>query len=170
MPGTSWHIADVGFLSPERLIVAQRLFSDAPCFITKDGGETWEEIDLPDKMVTAIHSEIVAMFVGPNETDQETYVMTSEDFGDHWTDVPMGPSPFMQADLDHDGIPDPLTLRKMAREWGTTWILEFTASDMLSPTWKDEATCAGWRGRIICSSIRPIWAAAAVNTAANYSI
>lgn len=152
MPGTSWHLSDVGFLSPERLIVAQRLFDGAPCLITKDGGETWEEIELPDKMVTTIHSKTVTMFVGPNETDPETYVMTSEDLGDHWTVTPVIQPNFVQADLDHDGIPDILDLRHTKDESLEIWKLQFTASYMSSPTWTGEAGSphVGWTSFYLC--------------------
>lgn len=89
MPGTSWHIADVEFLSPERLIVAQRFFDGAPCFITKDGGETWEEIELPDTQVLDISYSrgILTMWIGQGERDPATFSMTSTDLGDHWRTV-----------------------------------------------------------------------------------
>ena len=107
MPGTSWHIADVGFLSPERLIVAQRLFSDAPCFITKDGGETWEEIELPDVQVLDISYSrgFITMWIGQHEGDPPTFSMVSTDLGDHWM---LGTGEESYADSHPDDVWSPL--------------------------------------------------------------
>lgn len=154
MPGTSWHIADVGFLSADRLIVAQRLFDGAPCFITKDGGENWEEIELPDTQVLSISFDgnTVAMDIGAHEDDPATYTMLSSDKGDSWTISPPGLRWIRQADLDHDGLPDRLSLWDTAVGGLDGWRLEFTASYMSSPTWEDEAFSAhvGWKAVFLC--------------------
>ena len=155
MPGTSWHIADVGFLNPDRLIVAQRLFNDAPCFITKDGGETWEEIELPDVQVLSIDSiaDTVYMDIGAHESDPATFTMTSSDMGDNWTiSSPAGLRRIIQADLDHEGLPDMLTLGKREESGFTLWKLAFTASYMSTPTWEGEAATphVGWTAFFLC--------------------
>ena len=155
MPGTSWHIADVGFLSPERLIVAQRLFDGAPCFITKDGGETWEEIELPDVQVLSIGSiaDTVYMDIGVHEGDPATFTMTSFDMGDNWTvSSPAGLRRYILTDLDHDGLTDSLQLRQTEDSGFTLWELKFTASYMSSPTWEGEAIehHTGWTSFFLC--------------------
>ena len=88
MPGTSWHIAAVGFLSPDRLIVAQQLFDGAPVFLTKDGGDTWEEIKIPE---TGKVMEAGDIYVYGNEVQialfgdgSSTWTLISEDLGDTW--------------------------------------------------------------------------------------
>ena len=155
MPGTSWHIADVGFLSPERLIVAQRLFDGAPCFITKDGGETWVEIELPDTQVLSIGSiaDTVYMDIGAHESDPATFTMTSSNMGDSWTvSSPAGLRRFILADLDHDGLRDSLQLWQTEDSGFTLWKLDFTASYMSSPTWEGEAIehHTGWTSFFLC--------------------
>lgn len=174
MPGTSWHIADVGFLSPDRLIVAQRLFNGAPCFITKDGGATWEEIELPDKVERfdeeielphAVVQEIwfdggtgtVYMDIGQNESDPMICVVISEDLGDTWT---VEPAVFVDVvdplrwkpDLDRDGKPDTLILRESEDAGHTLWTLQVIPKHMSDPIWEDEAitTHVGWKGIFLC--------------------
>ncbi|MBD5169179.1 MAG: hypothetical protein HDT20_03535 [Oscillibacter sp.] len=174
MPGTSWHIADVGFLSPDRLIVAQRLFNGAPCFITKDGGATWEEIELPDKVERfdeeielphAVVQEIwfdggtgtVYMDIGQNESDPMICVVISEDLGDTWT---VEPVVFVDVvdplrwtpDLDRDGKPDTLILRESEDAGHTLWTLQVIPKHMSDPIWEDEAITAhvGWKGIFLC--------------------
>ena len=88
MPGLSWHTCAVGFLSPDRLIVAQELFEGAPIFLTKDGGETWEEISIPETGNVMAAGDI---YVYGNEVQialfgdgSSTWTMVSEDLGDTW--------------------------------------------------------------------------------------
>ncbi|MBD5154104.1 MAG: hypothetical protein HDT15_03245 [Oscillibacter sp.] len=174
MPGTSWHIADVGFLSPERLIVAQRLFDGAPCFITKDGGATWEKIELPDKVERfdeeielphAVVQEIwfdggtgtVYMDIGQNESDPMICVMISEDLGDTWTVEPVVFADVADPlrwtpDLDRDGKPDTLILRKSEDAGQVLWTLQVIPRHMSDPIWEDEAITAhvGWKGIFLC--------------------
>lgn len=81
-----WHLGVVGFLSADRLIVAQKFFAGAPCFITKDGGNTWEQIALPDEneevLSITVDGRTVEMTVGRSETPE--YVMLSNDSGENW--------------------------------------------------------------------------------------
>ena len=88
MPGLSWHTGAVGFLSPDRLIVAQELFEGAPVFLTKDGGDTWEEISIPETDSLMVAGDI---YVYGNEVQialfgdgSSTWTMVSEDLGDTW--------------------------------------------------------------------------------------
>lgn len=91
-PGFWWHIAAVGFLSPERLIVAQRDFNDALCLMTRDGGETWEEMVMPMALPKdysaqvqdiTVDGESVTMWVSSG-VGEKWWVMTSHDLGDTW--------------------------------------------------------------------------------------
>ncbi len=87
-PEEGWLVGAVGFINPERLIVAKRLFDGAPCFITKDSGGTWDEIPLPGENLQVrsitVDGSTVSMEVGPSEASPEWYVMTSRDLGDTW--------------------------------------------------------------------------------------
>ncbi|MDE7219645.1 MAG: hypothetical protein K2O45_08510 [Oscillospiraceae bacterium] len=156
MPGTNWHIADVGFLSPDRLIVAQRLFNGAPCFITKDGGESWEEIELPDRQVLdiGIFSDLDAIYmdVGTHEGDLAAFCMISFDMGDTWTVDTTTYQKGIHADLDHDGLADMLTSRQIEVAGFTLWQLQFTPLYMSSPTWSGEAGSphVGWTAFFLC--------------------
>lgn len=86
-PGLDYAIADVGFVSPNRLIVAQKLFVGAPVYLTKDGGLSWELINLPwtDAEVDSIYvsgGSVQMVLFGDGSS---TWTMTSDDFGDTWT-------------------------------------------------------------------------------------
>ena len=127
MPGTDWHIAGVGFLSPDHLIVAQRLFDGAPCLITKDGGVTWEEIELPDQqqvlsVICDNNIGVVMMQFGEHEGDQPEGYMISRDMGDTWA-VNYQKSQVIQVDLDHDGVPEDLNLNHSGDESQEVWTL-----------------------------------------------
>lgn len=155
MPGTSWYLSDVSFLSPERMIVAQRVFDGAPCFITKDDGETWEKIQLPDDtVVSAIQFDgiDVRIFVGPNESETSAIVL-SGDGGDTWyTSASSWIQNSLTSDLDHDGLPDTLNVWQAEYDWGTQWTLEFCAFYQSSFTWVGEAATphAGWTSYYLC--------------------
>lgn len=163
MPSTSWHISGVGFLSPDRLIVAQRLFSDAPCLITKDGGETWEEIELPDVQVLSIgysgfDGQTVVMDLGKHEGDPATCSMRSSDMGESWF-ISYPTTQTVIADLDHDGIPEELNLNQFPRQhagfelWSLRWISPLKGTDMTGHLyWVDEAATAhaGWTSFFLC--------------------
>ena len=80
-------IADVGFVGPDRLIVAQRYANGAPVYQTRDGGASWELINLPwtDAEVDAIYvsgSSIQMQLFGDGSS---VWTMTSDDYGDTWT-------------------------------------------------------------------------------------
>ena len=172
MLGTSWHISDVGFLSPDRLIVAQRRFDGAPCFITKDGGETWEEIELPDRverldevieLPCAVVQEIwsdgreIIMDIGQNESDPMVCVMISEDLGYIWHIEPVvyieNQDPLRWTpDLDRDGKPDTLMLRESEDAGHTLWTLQVIPRGMNDPIWEGEAAGhhTGWTSFFLC--------------------
>lgn len=86
-PALEHAIADVGFVSPDRLIVAQRCANGAPVYQTMDGGASWELINLPwtDAEVAAIYvsgSSIQMQLFGDGSS---VWTMTSNDYGDTWT-------------------------------------------------------------------------------------
>ena len=156
MPGTGGRIADVGFLSPDRLIVAQQLFGGAPCFITKDGGESWEEIELPDGQVLEIgffaYADAVYMDVGAHGSDPNAVSMISYDMGDTWTSELAGYRKSTHVDLDHDGRMDVLAQRKVTDAGLTLWNLQFIPFSMSSPVWTGEAGSphVGWTSFYLC--------------------
>lgn len=156
MPGTGGRIADVGFLSPDRLIVAQQLFGGAPCFITKDGGESWEEIELPDGQVLEIgffaYADAVYMDVGAHGSDPNAVSMISYDMGDTWTSELAGYRKSTHVDLDHDGRMDVLAQRKVTDAGLTLWNLQFIPFSMSSPVWTGEAGSphVGWTSVYLC--------------------
>lgn len=85
-PALEHAIADVGFVSPDRLIVAQRYANGAPVYQTRDGGASWELINLPwtDAEVDAIYvsgSSIQMQLFGDGSS---VWTMTSDDYGDTW--------------------------------------------------------------------------------------
>jgi len=149
MPGTGWHISDVGFISKDRLIVAQRLFDGAPCRITKDGGETWEEIALPEGQVLSIRNvsrDHISLFIGAHESGPAVYVMTSYDDGDSWIVDSLEDAEVMQADLTHDGTPEKLYITASDQRMG------IYCNDGGSYIWEDDAFTAhvGWKAIFLC--------------------
>lgn len=149
MPGTGWHISDVGFISKDRLIVAQRLFDGAPCRITKDGGETWEEVELPEGQVLSIRivsRDHISLFVGAHESGPAAYVMTSYDDGDSWIVDSLEDVEAMQADLTHDGTPEKLCVTGSDQRMGVY------CNDSGSFIWEDDAFTAhvGWKAIFLC--------------------
>lgn len=156
MPGTNWHISDVGFLSADRLILGQRLMIDAPCYITRDGGENWEKISLPDRMASAIRFDgnRLTLYVTPSETEPPTYTMTSQDLGDTWLTEELNLSQGIETDLNHDGVPDTLRWRKYFDETAIeTWTLQAYFGNKAYPSWEEEAYTAhvGWMALLLCS-------------------
>ncbi len=87
MPKTDYQIADVGFLSPDRLLVAQRLYMGAPVYLTKDGGESWELVNLPHASaeVASIHVSDGRVHMAVLQDGEPAWSMASEDLGDTWT-------------------------------------------------------------------------------------
>ncbi len=164
MPGTGWHIAAVGFLTPDRLIVAQQLLDgEAPCLITKDGGETWEEVDLPDVQVLSVgpagpNTQTIVIEAGRYEEGPVTCFMRSPDMGDTWyLSYPTYPATTIQADLDHDGIPEDLTLSRSRRDagydfWSLLWLSQRGKPDKPAPYHRDS-----WAG--MATTVHPDWTA-----------
>ena len=78
----------VGFINKDRLIIAEKLFVGAPVFITKDGGETWTQIEMPDTNAEVqtidVTEEKVTLTV---EKNTETWIMESYDLGDSWATI-----------------------------------------------------------------------------------
>ena len=164
MPGTNWHIAAVGFLTPDRLIVAQQLYEgEAPCLITKDGGETWEKVDLPDVQVLSIgpagpNTQTIVMEVGRYEEGPVTCFMRSPDMGDTWyLSYPTYPATTIQADLDHDGILEDLSISRFRRDagydfWSLLWLSQREKPDKPAAYHRDS-----WTG--MAATVHPDWTA-----------
>lgn len=78
----------VGFVNKDCLIIAEKLFVGAPVYITKDGGESWKQIEMPDEKAEVkkidVTEELITMIV---EKDTETWVMESSDLGESWSTV-----------------------------------------------------------------------------------
>lgn len=76
----------VGFINEDRLIIAEKLFVGAPVFITKDGGESWEQVEMPNERAVVQRIEVtkdkIVMFVQKGE---ERWEMESFDLGDSWS-------------------------------------------------------------------------------------
>ena len=159
MPGTGWHIAAVGFLTPDRLIVAQQLYEgEAPCLITKDGGETWEKVDLLDVQVLSIgpagpNTQTIVMEVGRYEEGPVTCFMRSPDMGDTWyLSYPTYPATTIQADLDHDGTPEKLSISRSHQEYYERWSLLW-----LSPLEKPDKPLLDYSWHGMAASVHPDW-------------
>ena len=60
----------------------------APVYITRDGGESWEQIEMPDEKAEVkkieVTDELITMTV---EKDAEIWVMKSSDLGESWSTV-----------------------------------------------------------------------------------
>ena len=67
---------------------AEKLFVGAPVYITRDGGESWEQIEMPDEKAEVkkieVTDELITMTV---EKDAEIWVMKSSDLGESWSTV-----------------------------------------------------------------------------------
>ena len=78
----------VGFINKDCLIIAEKLFVGAPVYITRDGGESWEQIEMPDEKAEVkkieVTDELITMTV---EKDAEIWVMKSSDLGESWSTV-----------------------------------------------------------------------------------
>ena len=85
-PGIDHAVAAVGFVSPDRLIVAQKIFVGAPVYQTKDGGMSWELVNLPwaDAEVSAIHVSGNSIQMALLGDGSSAWTMTSSDCGDTW--------------------------------------------------------------------------------------
>lgn len=147
-PATSWHIADVGLVSADRLIVAQRFFDGASCLITKDGGASWEEIELPEGQVLSVKNvphDHISLFAGAHESEPAEYVMTSYDDGDSWTADALKDMEIPQTDLTHDGTPETLRVTENSQRIGIY-------CDNGGCIWEDDAFTAhvGWRAFFLC--------------------
>ena len=70
----------VGFINKDCLIIAEKLFVGAPVYITRDGGESWEQIEMPDEKAEVkkieVTDELITMTV---EKDAETVSYTHLD-------------------------------------------------------------------------------------------
>lgn len=76
----------VGFINEDRLIIAEKLFVEAPVFITKDGGENWEQIEMPDELTEVKSIDVTGekIIMSAQHGDEE-WEITSLDLGDTWS-------------------------------------------------------------------------------------
>ena len=168
-PETSWHLSAVGFLSPDRAILAERCFDGAPVHFTADGGVTWGEISLPDGAyeVEAIlwDGDTVLLAVSDSLAAESGWLMRSSDLGDTWEteeaaslaeyiESPLSFATVPQsttADLTHDGTPDALAVTYS--EETDIWQLTVTDGATGAQIWSEEAAAphAGWNALFLCT-------------------
>lgn len=76
----------VGFINEDRLIIAEKLFAGAPVFITKDGGESWEQIEMPDELAEVKSIDVTGeKIIMSAQNGDEEWEITSFDLGDTWS-------------------------------------------------------------------------------------
>ena len=169
-PETSWHLSAVGFLSPDRAILAERRFDGAPVHFTTDGGETWTELPLPEGAyeVEAIlrDGDTVLMAVSDSLGAESGWLMRSSDLGDTWeTEEAASLAEYLSerdpsfatvpqtltADLTHDGTPDSLAVTYTKAE--DLWRLTVTDGATEEQLWSEEAATsyAGWDALFLCT-------------------
>ena len=152
-------------MTPRRtMAIAQQLYEgEAPCLITKDGGETWEKVDLPDVQVLSIgpagpNTQTIVMEVGRYEEGPVTCFMRSPDMGDTWyLSYPTYPATTIQADLDHDGILEDLSISRFRRDagydfWSLLWLSQREKPDKPAAYHRDS-----WTG--MAATVHPDWTA-----------
>lgn len=169
-PDTAWHLSAVGFLSPERAILAERRFDGAPVHFTADGGETWTELPLPEGAyeVEAIlrDGDAVLMAVSDSLGAESGWLMRSSDLGDTWeteeaaslaaylseSDPSFATVPqTITADVTHDGTPDSLAVTYTKEE--DLWRLTVTDGATGKQIWSEEAATnyTGWSTLFLCT-------------------
>lgn len=76
----------VGFINEDHLIIAEKLFAGAPVFITKDGGESWEQIEMPDELAEVKSIDVTReKIIMSAQNGDEEWEITSFDLGDTWS-------------------------------------------------------------------------------------
>lgn len=169
-PDTAWHLSAVGFLSPERAILAERRFDGAPVHFTADGGETWTELPLPEGAyeVEAIlrDGDAVLMAVSDSLGAESGWLMRSSDLGDTWeteeaaslaaylseSDPSFATVPqTITADVTHDGTPDSLAVTYTKEE--DLWRLTVTDGATGEQVFSEEAATSytGWNTLFLCT-------------------
>lgn len=84
-PPIQWHPAAIAFLDKTSAMVGQRLFDGAPACITHDGGETWEELPIPEPDAEIIRVEQDGKRVALTLRGAKAYAMRSSNLGKTWT-------------------------------------------------------------------------------------
>ncbi len=146
----TWHVSTAGFVSPDMMIVACRLSDGAPCFITRDGGETWEQVELPEDyvQVQSIQADLdtgaVTMRIG-HEGQETRFFMTSHNQGETWQ-ILAPTAPPLTADLNRDGISE--VVQAFSDQTETRLTVEQDGQVL----WTGEANTAhaGWDAYFLC--------------------
>lgn len=147
----TWHVSTAGFVSPDTLIVTCRLFDAAPCFITRDGGETWEQIPLPGEYMHVesieVHGQLVTMNIARYEGGAAQYIMNSRDMGETW-DISALPALPLTPDLNRDRTPEVVRAFFDGKE--EKQILTVEQDDQVLWTGEAYTSHAGWNAYFLC--------------------
>ena len=104
------------------------------------------------------NTQTIVIEAGRYEEGPVTCFMRSPDMGDTWyLSYPTYPATTIQADLDHDGIPEDLTLSRSRRDagydfWSLLWLSQRGKPDKPAPYHRDS-----WTG--MATSVHPDWTA-----------
>ncbi len=80
----TWLPGQVGFLSADRLLIAYRLYNGTPVFLTKDGGATWEALEMPQDLAYEVENIRVNGNAVTISLSGDAGSMVSRDLGDTW--------------------------------------------------------------------------------------
>ncbi len=80
----TWLPGQVGFLSADRLLIAYRLYNGTPVFLTKDGGATWEALEMPQDLAYEVENIRVDGNAVTISLSGDAGSMVSRDLGDTW--------------------------------------------------------------------------------------
>jgi hypothetical protein len=84
----TWLPSQLGFISANRLLIAYRRFIGTPVFLTKDGGATWEALEMPQSLAYEVESIQVDGKTVTIALSEDAGRMVSTDQGDTWEYTP----------------------------------------------------------------------------------
>jgi photosystem II stability/assembly factor-like uncharacterized protein len=83
----TWLPDQLGLISTDRLLIAYRHFTGTPVFLTKDGGATWEALDMPRGVSYEVESVQVEGNTITITLSGDAGRMVSTDQGDTWEHI-----------------------------------------------------------------------------------
>jgi beta-lactamase regulating signal transducer with metallopeptidase domain len=83
-----WLPNQLGFISGDRLLIAYRRFRGTPVFLTKDGGESWVSLEMPEDLAYEVESIQVDGTTVTIALSGDAGYMVSPDRGDTWAYTP----------------------------------------------------------------------------------